>query len=85
MSEYEVAAKLKEAVKEQSDAIKADEGFWRHFILYRLFGQKIEHTSMWADSTGLRLHATVQPTCADCGVNTDSGILFSFHCLSLRE
>jgi len=76
LTEFEVASKLKEAVKEQSDAIREDEGFWRHFILYRLFGQKIEHTSMWADSTGLRLHATVQPTCADCGVNTEAGIFF---------
>jgi len=79
LTEYEVASKLRVAVKEQSDAIQAEEGFWRHLILYRIFGQKVEQTSMWADSTRLRMHATVQPTCSDCGVNTESGILFQLY------
>jgi len=68
-----VSARLRDAVREQSEAIQEDEGFWRHLFLYRIFGQRVEHSALWGDSTGLRLQAKVQPVCSDCSQNVDTG------------
>jgi len=73
LTEAEVNAKLREAVRERSEAIREEEGFWRHLFLYRIFGQKIKQTSLWADSTGFRLHSKVYPVCSDCGANAETG------------